>query len=835
MKYDESVGMGGRLVEVRSRNLGQPVRPAGRLRRLRWVSYVAVALVGIILVAGLGAYGWARRSLPQTTGELTLEGLQSPVSVYRDKWGVPHIEATNNHDLFMAQGFTTAQDRLWQMDVSRRAAAGRLSEVFGEGRVESDRFLRALFMRPAAEKSWVAYSPWAKEILEAYAQGVNAYIKQAVAAGRLPVEFTLVGYKPDPWTPVDSISIGKFMAYDLGGNYSAEVYRYQLRQVLGDELTRQLLPMYPSDGVTIMQTAESGESQPRTAHLPPDDSHVDVSGLLANGLFPDEFLGSNNWVVSGKLTRTGKPILANDPHLGMSTPAIWYQTHLVLNSPNEKMNAIGVMFPGAPGLVIGHTDQIAWGVTNTGPDVQDLYIEKRNPQNPYQFEFMGKWEDATVYKDPIKVKGKPDVPNEVVVTRHGPIVSDVVGSKDNRPKEALALKWTAHMATTEMEAVLSFDKAANWSDFREALRKFSVPTQNFVFASRDGTIAYRAGGIVPIRAKGDGLVPVPGWTGEYEWKDFIPFQSMPEVVNPPAGFIVTANNKVVGDAYPFFLTYSWAQPHRATRITEVLKSKTGLTVDDMRLLQIDNVDLQARTLLPLLLPVLERASLGAAEKGALALLKGWDYADDADKGAPLVYHTWWKRLTQQLYELKMGPDLYGRMADKGLVTEELLKQAAKGNPGDWVKNAGGLDQLATDSFKAAVADVSGLQGSNPQKWNWGKFHQVGPHHTIGDAVKPLGWFLNPTMYPVGGSNVTVQAMSFNAATGQVTSGPVWRQVVDMADVAGNSFDIVEPGQSGNFLSRWYQDQLPLHVKGELHPQLLTPNQYGTGERLTLKP
>jgi len=813
----------------------QSVRLTGRGKGLRRVGYTALGLVLLVVVASSGAYVWARGSLSQTTGELKLDGLQTPVAVYRDQWGVPHIEATNSHDLFMAQGFATAQDRLWQMDVSRRAAAGRLSEVFGEGRLGADRFLRTLLMRRAAEKSWEVYSPWAKDILAAYAQGVNAYINQATATGRLPVEFTLIGYKPEPWTPVDSIAIGKFMAYDLGGNYGAEVYRYQLRQVLGDDLTRQVLPVYPGDGVTIMQTVDSGESLPYTAYLPPDDSHVDVAGLLATGLFPDEFLGSNNWVVSGKLTRSGKPLLANDPHLGMSTPAIWYQTHLVLNSPTDKLNVIGVIFPGAPGIIIGHTDQIAWGVTNTGPDVQDLYIERRNPQNPYQFEFMGRWEDATVYKDSIKVKDKPDVPFEVVVTRHGPIVSEVVGSKDDRPKEALALKWTAHLPTAELEALLSFDKAANWTEFREALRKFSVPTQNFVFASRDGTIAYHAGGLVPIRAKGDGLVPVPGWTGEYEWRDFIPFQSMPEVVNPPAGFIATANNKVVDNAYPFFLAASWAPPYRATRITEVLKSKTGFTVDDMRRLQVDDVNLQARQLLPLLLPTLEKAGLIGPNRGALALLKGWDQADDADAGAPLIFHIWWKHLTRQLFEPKMGADLYARMSGKELVTEALLKQAAQGIPGDWIKSAGGLHRLGSESFKTAVAEVSELQGSDPQKWNWGKFHRVGPAHAIGGAVKPLGWLLNPTMRPVGGSNVTVRAMSFDGTTGVVTSGPVWRQVVDLADVPGNSFDIVEPGQSGHFLSRWYQDQLPLHVKGELRPQLLTLSQYGAGEKLTLKP
>lgn len=817
-----------------SQEQGLSIAPVRR-RRARWLLYTALSLVVLMLVAAGGTYAYARRSLPQISGELRLPGLGAPVTVYRDTWGVPHIEAKTFHDLFMAQGYVVAQDRLWQMDLTRRAAAGRLSEVIGESTVPTDKFMRSLSLRRAAERSVPAMSPFAVGALEAYAEGVNAFIDQAIAENRLPVEFAILGYKPEPWTPVDSASIGKVMAYQLGDNFVAEVYRYMLRQKVGDDLTRELLPTYPADAVTIMHYQQA-EAAPvtRVAELPPDDSQLDLAGLLETGVWPEEFIGSNNWVVSGKLTQSGKPLLANDPHLGLGTPAIWHQIHLVLTGASEHMNVIGVIFPGAPGVVIGHNEQVAWGVTNTGPDVQDLYIEKRNPGNPYEFEYQGHWEAAQVYREPIKVKGKPDVPFEVVVTRHGPIVSEVVGPKNNRPKEALALKWTAHNPSTELEAVLGFDRAANWAEFREALKGFHVPTQNFVFASVDGTIAYHAGGMVPIRAKGDGLVPVPGWTGEYEWTGYIPFDKMPEVVNPEEGFIATANNKAVDDAYPYFLTYAWAEPYRATRITEVIRSKSGLTADDMRLLQTDFTDLRARKLLPALLPYLQKAELTGAEKGALALLEGWNQVDAADQGAPLVFQFWYRHMGQKLYLEKMGEELMGQMDNSGNVTDTILLNAAQGNENTWMKNAGGIQTVTVEGFRSAVAALVELQGNNPQKWAWGEYHRMGPQHNLGSSVKPLGWFLNVKPEPIGGSNITVGAMAYDRKTGLVSHSAPWRQVVDLGDL-NKSSDVVIPGESGHFLSPFYANQQKLHNQGQLHPQLFTPDTYRTGRKLDLRP
>lgn len=812
------------------------VRPVSAPRRRpigRWLAYMAAGLVGILLLSVAGGYLYARRSLPQVSGELKLAGLKAPVTVYRDERGVPHIEASSEHDLYMAQGYVVAQDRLFQMDLSRRAAAGRLSEVVGEKALESDKLFRTLGLRRSAEASVAAYQPWVLELIEAYSAGVNAYIAEATASGSLPVEFTLLGYKPEPWTPADGASVGKYMADNLSRSMGNEVFNHELRRKVGPALADQLLPTYPQNAPTIMQWTGNSSQAPTPTSLVEVAPNLDLSGLLALGLTTDPDVGSNNWVIAGSLTKSGKPLLANDPHLGLSTPSIWHEVHLVLDTGTEKRHSFGVMFPGAPGIIIGQTDRFAWGVTNTGPDVQDLFAERRNPDNPYQFEYKGVYENATVIKELIPVKGKEPVPFEVVITRHGPIVSEVVGDPKNRPQEALALQWTAHGATPELEFVLMAARANNWPEFREALRKFEVPTQNFVFASVDGTIAYRASGRVPIRSKGNGSAVVPGWTGEYEWVGSIPFDQMPEVVNPKEGYVVTANQKVIDDRYPYHLDIEWAQPYRGMRITELIEAKKGsLTLDDMQAMQTDYANLQARTLLPILLPPVEQARLSPTAQEALALLKGWDQVDSAEQGAPLIYHLWYRELQRQLFEPKMGEELFKLMADKGNVTDVALQEAANGRPNDWIKQAGGLDALAVASFEAAVSQAAQLQGNSPSKWAWGRFHRFAPKHNLGAAVKALGYVFNPTFRPVGGSGITVGAMSFNKE-GQVTNSAPWRQVVDLADVTGQSRSIVTPGQGGHFLSPWYQDQAEKHTAGELFPRHFTG--YQQGRKLVLQP
>ena len=768
-------------------------------------------------VSGTGYY-LIHKSLPVVEGELTLPDLQAPVTVWRDTHGVPHIEAQSEHDLYIAQGFVTAQDRIFQMDLSRRQASGQLSEVVGEQALSRDKFFRTLGLRRAAEASWNSYSDSAKDVMKWFADGVNDYIHQAKDNNTLPIEFTLLGYKPTDWQVVDSLTIGKYMAFDLGGHWKGQAFRYQLSQQLPADKVLDLFPVYPADGAKIIQAAK--------------DHPLDVSNLFADAMFPNEMNGSNNWVVSGSKTASGVPLLSDDPHLELGTPAIWYETNL--KAPG--INVSGVIFAGIPGIIVGHNDKVAWGVTNVGPDVQDLYIEKRNPANKNEFEYMGKWEPATVIKEEIKVKGSAPVPYDVVVTRHGPIISEF--AHDNHPDTALSLRWTALQPSTELEAVQQFGKAQNWEEFKKALTYFDVPAQNFVFASKDGTIAYRANGLIPIRKKGDSSMPVPGWTDEYEWKGYIPWEELPTVVNPSSGFIATANNKVVGDSYPYHISNVWAQPFREKRIQEVLSSKDKMTPEDMMALQFDSKDLRAEEFLPALLPKIENGTdekkLRPIDRDAIQLLKQWNREDQKDMGAPLVFHFWMDEFSNVLFK----PELNANMMDlfEGLpqTVDQLIRAAAAGKPGPWMRDKGGLAEVAMTAFQRAVDRAVELEGSNASKWNWGKFHHATFHHPLSSA-KPLNLLFDPVSTPMPGSKTTVEAAAYNLQTGEVNDAAVWRTVVDFTDLS-RSFNVVGPGQSGHVLSPWYDDQIKDWTTGHYHVTSTDPSVYAQkGHKLILKP
>lgn len=793
------------------------------LRALAWLAALALALPA---AAAAGGYLFLRRSLPPREGTVAVPGLRAPVTVRFDARGVPHIVAEHEADLFLAQGYVTARDRLFQMDLTRRAAAGRLAEVFGPSLLDTDRWFRTLTLRRAAEASLAAQPPEVRAVLEAYAAGVNAYIEEATRAGRLPPEFALLRYRPEPWRPEDTLSIGKLMAWELGGNWEQEVWNYLAARRAGADRLPELLPSYPEDAPTIVAAlAEEG---------------LRADGLLARIRPGGEDLGSNNWVLSGRRTASGKPLLANDPHLRIGLPGIWYQVHLALASGD--LDVIGATFPGVPGVVIGHNRHVAWGFTNVGADVQDLYAERPHPSDPYLFEYDGRYERATVYREEIRVRGRAEpVPLEVVVTRHGPLIHGVLDAGGGeRPDVPLALRWTALMSpATEPAAILGMNRARDWREFREALRYFQAPPQNVVFGSADGTIAYRAQGLIPIRRRGDGLLPVPGWTSQYEWSGFIPFEQLPEVVNPPEGFIATANHRVAGEDYPYLISATWAPPYRAARIREVLAGASGWGVREMQALQTDAANLQARALLPALLPAARRgleAAGGATEpeRRALALLEAWDRVDRADSGGAAVWHAFYRQLIADLLVPVTGEDLFRRMPAARQVADRLLLQAAGGRMPSWLRDRD-LDALAAGALRAAAADLARLLGPRPERWRWGDLHRVTFAHPLA-SVPALAPLLNVGPFTVDGSAVAVLATGFSHADGfAVTSGPAWRQVVDLADPAGNSWDVAAPGQSGHRLSPHYADQAGPWVRGEYGPMLMRPDDLAGAPVLRLVP
>ncbi|PFY70592.1 penicillin acylase family protein [Bacillus wiedmannii] len=778
-----------------------------------WSSSI-VLLVVICTVIFLNIYTLS--SVPKIDGTIKLEDLQHAVQVKRDSKGVPHIKAENVHDLYFSQGYVQAQDRLFQMDLSRRQASGMLSEVVGEAAVDRDKLFRTLGLRRAAEASVSQYDGEAKYALQSFAEGVNAFIREAKEEKKLPVEFTILGYEPAKWSIVDTLTIGKYMAFDLGGHWHGQAFRYWALKNLPKEQANELFPTYPKDAPRLLAELKN--------------TNVNVAQSFAKTIIPPEFNGSNNWVISGEKSASGKPILADDPHLSLATPSIWYQSQLEM----KDLHVSGVIFAGVPGVILGHNDKIAWGVTNTGPDVQDLYIEKRNPNNENEFLYNDKWEKATVVDESIKVKGGKTIPYNVTVTRHGPVISEFADKGKEKTKTVFALKWTALEPSAELKAVLNMNKAKDWNEFETALQDFHTPTQNFVFASNDGTIAYKANGNIPVRKKGDGSLPVPGWTDEYEWEGYIPYDQLPKVINPKQGFISTANNKIVDDNYPYHISNTWAQPYRQMRIQEFLQEKEKYTVKDLEELQMDQKNLYGKEFTPILLKELNKASLNEVEKEGVKQLTKWNFYDSKDEAAPLIFHLLMKEISNTLFSKEIPKDVMELFEGKSQVVDELIRKEVAGENGAWFTKYGGFTKVVHTSYENVMKKLQKEYGPNVAEWKWGDYHQLAFTHPISKSSSMLALlaFNREKPIPIGGSQVTVQAASYGD-NGIVNHGASWRFVIDTKDMS-NGYHIVGPGQSGHFRSDWYHDQIDDWVNGTYHTTTL--NTEGIeGKVLNLEP
>lgn len=775
------------------------------------------AILVLFLVIALGLVYLYRRPLPQVAGVLRLPGLKSPVEVLRDQWGVPHIYAQNLDDLYFAQGYVHAQERLWQMELNRRLVQGRLAELFGPIALDTDRLIRTLGFARSAIQDWEALDTEGRHILEVYAQGVNAFLTQN--ANRLPLEFTLLGFKPQPWRALDSVAWAKYMGWSLSCNWDSELLRAAFIGKLGEDKAAELEPEYPRDNPTILPAATYREiATTMLAQFRALKSFLPTVGISG---------GSNNWVVDGQKTFTGKPLLANDPHLPITVPGIWYENHLV--APDFEVT--GVSFPGAPAVVIGHNRDIAWGFTNAFPDVQDLYVEKPNPANPREFEFQGKWEPATVVREEIRVKGRPQPHvEEILITRHGPIINRVV-SLIGEQAAPVALRWTGYEPNRTIQAIHKMNRARHWQEFTEALRDWTLPSQNMVYADRDGNIGYYQPGLIPIRARGLGLLPVPGWTGEYEWTGWIPHERLPHVFNPASHFVASANNRVVGDDYPYFLTLDHANGYRAARITALLTEKEKLSPDDFARIHCDFYCAPAKPFVAHLLTLTPRDDFQAR---ALAALKAWDYHLTADSVAGGIYKTTEYFALRRLFADKLGNDLADHYFGVGLhpliaaitlyYDRSLVKMAEilENEHSDWYTDAAtGQKRTRAEVLSLALSDaIAALRqhyGDDLSKWAWGNLHQATFNHTLG-VQKPLDKIFNRPARPLGGDPNTVWQAAYIPAfpIRQVHFAPSWRQIIDLADW-DNSRAVHLPGQSGHPASPHYDDLITPWLRGEYHP------------------
>ncbi len=788
------------------------------LGRILTVLVVAIVILG--LVAGGGLLMLVRRPFPQIAGTLQVSGLKAPVTIVRDTWGVPHIYAQNADDLFFAQGYVHAQDRFWQMEFWRRIGQGRLSEILGNSTLDTDRFLRTLGMHRTAAKEVEMLGDEERAILTAYANGVNAYISSH--PGQLGLEFTILNspavganFTPEPWTPLNSLTWLKLMAWDLGGNMDTELLRAQIAAKLGPEAVNELLPPYPANGPIIVPSGIGWRNLDSSALAASSHLRTLLDGVGADARA--DGLGSNNWVVAGTHTATGMPLLANDPHLGIQMPSIWYEVDL----QGGGFDVTGFSFAGVPGVILGHNARIAWGFTNVNPDVQDLYIEKINPANPNQYEYQGQWVDFDIVPETIRVRGQPNpVTLNVRISRHGPLLSDVEESL----KQPMALRWTALDPGHTFRTLIELNRASNWDEFRRAASFFDAPSQNIVYADVDGNIGYQMPGKVPIRAKGDGLMPVPGWTGEYEWTGYIPFDALPTSFNPARGWIVTSNNAVVGSDYPYMISLEWDYGYRATRISQLLTAKDKLTLDDMTAIQLDALSLPAQQIVPYFKDLRTGDTRADA---ALDRLRTWDFRETRDSVATLIFEDIFLHLQRDLFSDELGPDLSKTYLESGSRADFVMTQMLADPAAHWWDDVTTPDRQETRedilkrSVAEAVADLTARLGPDMNGWTWGKLHTATfVNQSLGQSgIGPIEALFNRGPFAADGGSALVNATGWSAASPfQVRSLPSMRAVYDPASWS-NSRTIHTTGQSGHPYHKHYDDFIALWLNGRTHPML----------------
>jgi len=789
--------------------------PAGRRSRLARI-ILWLFLVVLLAAGGLIGYGYhlASKALPQLDGQLQVNGLKARVTVTRDSHGVPTIEAATLDDLFFAQGYVTAQDRLWQMDVMRRFGSGELSEILGEQTLELDREQRVLGLRAAAKKSLAMASARDRSFFEAYARGVNAF--STPHGDRLPIEFRILGYKPKPWTAEDSVVIANQMVKDLNYHYFFDALaREKILAKLGPELTADLYVnrSWHDRPPTVMR---EDLSEPQSVPSNPDDeddedapdnsvTRATPPAVTAFSAADDQALdGSNDWVISGAHTVTGKPLLSNDMHLGHQMPNLWYEAHL----RSGTLDVAGVTLPGMPYVIVGHNQRIAWGFTNVGPTVTDIYLENFNAEGAYQTP--GGWVQPERRSEVIRVKGEPDVTVDVKITRHGPIITELIPGETR----SLALRWTLYDGLR----IPFFDvnAAQNWEEFRKAFSQLEAPGQNVVYADVDGNIGYQATGKVPIRAAGDGSLPVSGADDAHEWIAYIPFDKLPSIYNPPSGVIATANGRITPDNYPNSISMEWEAPWRTERIYHVLESGRKFSAADMLTLE---TDIQSESTLfaaeRLVYAVDHAAKPSARAKQAADLMRGWDGRMLASSAAPTIAETSLRELRRLLLEPKLGiapaesrsPDSELYKADQHkdldwktytwLQRSVWLENVLLHKPKRWLpEKYPNYDELLAAAVEAAVNDPQAPR--DLASWRWGTFNPVAIQHPILGKIPVLKYWSGPGVQEQSGSGYTVKAVTRHHGASE-------RFTANLANLDQSTLNTVT-GQGGNFLSPYYMDQ-----------------------------
>ncbi|TVP88627.1 MAG: penicillin acylase family protein [Alkalicoccus sp.] len=802
----------------------------------KWVkrSLTVLLVITLILIVAMGAVWWfAGKSHPSLDGEVLETAVENEVEVLRDGEGTAKVTASSLEDLFYTQGYVMAQDRLFQMDMTRRLAGGRLAEVIGSDALESDKYFRSYGMHRAAEAEAQNFAGETERMVSSFADGVTAYIEDAFDAGEQPLEFRILGYEPEPWTPEDTAIAVKYMGYTLTGNFREELENYELVRRIGPEAAA-LFPDYTQYGEFPIITESSGQSAEEAERAGAfenyyEDSILDLEEVKKLVEFtPDSWNGSNNWVISGDHTESGMPMIGNDPHLGLAVPSVWYQTHLELE---EDFHSIGVTVPGIPGVVLGHNGSVSWGVTSLSADYEDVFLEQVNPNNPNEYLYDGEWEEAEAVEEEIHIDDE-DLPymHRVEITRNGPVMNKVM---EEGPYQAFSMRWSGLEQGRELDDILNVSRAEDAYEFMDSLDGFVTPGLSWVFADTENNIGYRGQALLPERGESDGRFPVPGWDPDYQWEGFIPSDEMPEMMNPEEGYIMTANNMPVGEDYEYEIGRSYF-PYRAIRLEEMIEEKLDsgekFSLEDMGEMQLDLTNTQARMLLPYMLDALEEwtpdeaaenlegeqlGSLSEMEENVLNMMREWDYVESKDSPEALVWQIWYESLPQNLFERYLQVEVTNH-----LTRHHVIQQAADDEESllfsyldeRWHVS---FPKAARETFHEAVKEAEEMQGSAPENWEWGEWHKLHIEHPLG-AVRPLDLLFNIGGWETGGSGATPGAVSYDVETGAADHAAGWRFIGDLSSTDA-FYDVNIPGQSGQWLSPHYDDQMDAWVDGEYYP------------------
>ncbi|MBW6500435.1 MAG: penicillin acylase family protein [Bacteroidales bacterium] len=763
-----------------------------------------------------------RRSWSQYEGELVIPGLKEEVTVFTDERGMPHIYAGNEHDLYMVVGYISARERLWQMDLIRRSSTGRLSEIFGRSFVEADKLMRCLKISEKSEEILKIQPPEIMECLQAYADGVNAFIRRCHKD--LPQEFRILTYSPEEWTLRDITNIVGYMGWNLTSrNLTSELFYHEVVKKLGIEKAVQLIPDWNVETDIIYPDFRLD-----------DDLISEARSLISSfdrvGRFGiHSFSGSNNWAVSGSRTETGKPLLSNDMHLSLGLPGVWIQMHQVVKG---RLDVTGVVIPGEPFVIAGHNERIAWGLTSLMVDDVDLFAEKINPENQNQYYFNGEWTGMTVRKEVITIRGRKNDTVEIRSTHRGPVIPGTA----NVNNSSLSMRWSGFDPSNEIRTAYLLNRAENWEDFREAISTFRTISQNFAYADVDGNIGLNTGGGIPVR-KGNGALIRNGETDEFDWKGYVPFEQLPSSFNPPEGYVSSANNKTVTDDYPYYVSSEFVMPYRIKRIREMIEGKDMLCQEDFRRMVNDQHSVFASLLVPHILKLSERADdLNRTERDALEILSGWDYNMNKDLVAPAIFEHFRKSYKKNLLADELG-ELYDRLYY--MTGEYYLYKLLVNGPDEWVDNINTPeketpDDIIMQSFKESIAELAQNYGKHIDRWKWGKIHELTFTHPLG-TVKILDFLfkLNSRRFGVGGSDHTVSPYFSFESEFKVGNGASVRHVLNTADW-DESESVIPCGISGVPGSEFYLSQAEAYIEGKFYKDLFSENAVRSSAKYTLR-